>query len=634
MTHQEHQSADSVHVGERAPGQTAVETITALLDRLIRYHLERAAQPAQPRGADQRDQQLVDELLLAHAALRHAGLDPTQRPPQVAVIGPTQVGKSTIVNMLAGAELAAVSPLAGYTIYPQAFALGHLELPQQWLAALLPGWRRAEAAELAARQGRRDVEADELRCFGLSAVAAPLPSGLPDCLVWDTPDFDSLAARAYRQGVLECAAAADVHLLVVSREKYADLSVWQLLEHLAALRRPLVVVFNKLPPEDRPPLLEAVRQRLRQTAGGYAHAPIVCVDYLRRQGGDELDALAEAWELRDAVATRLKVVHDQPRMPAVARMLADNWERWSAAARQEIAAVDQWRTLVAEGLHDLLEDYRTGFLEHPQRYDTFRRATVELLHLLELPGVGKVMSQVRHTLSWPARKLFAARRQWRSQRLAARTELRDLAGEEVVLFELFERLLTRLEHQAARRADQPAAAADVWRVLAGRLQQQAPRLRSSWQSAARQQRRDFEPQINAAANELYETLRRRPRLLNTLRTARFTAEASSIALSVKMGGLSPADLLLAPAVFGLVSMLTEGSLGTYMSHVAAQLKKKQLEHVRKRLIDGVCAGELHQLAAGLERDGLLGISAGELELARQELANLGAEPAGNEPGDA
>ncbi len=38
-------------------------------------------------------------------------------------MGPTQVGKSTVVNLLLGKRVAEVSPLAGYTIHPQGFAI-------------------------------------------------------------------------------------------------------------------------------------------------------------------------------------------------------------------------------------------------------------------------------------------------------------------------------------------------------------------------------------------------------------------------------------------------------------------------------------------------------------------------------
>jgi ribosome biogenesis GTPase A len=55
----------------------------------------------------------ADSLTLAEAALR-LGRAPSAagRPLQVALIGPTQVGKSTVFNLLLGREVSPVSPLA------------------------------------------------------------------------------------------------------------------------------------------------------------------------------------------------------------------------------------------------------------------------------------------------------------------------------------------------------------------------------------------------------------------------------------------------------------------------------------------------------------------------------------------
>ena len=70
---------------------------------------------------------------------------------------------------------------------------------------------------------------------------------------WDTPDFDSLAAAEYRRGVLETAALADLYLLVLSKEKYSDLSVWNMLKLLSPLGRPLIICLNKSTPMRRTP---------------------------------------------------------------------------------------------------------------------------------------------------------------------------------------------------------------------------------------------------------------------------------------------------------------------------------------------------------------------------------------------
>ncbi len=597
------------------------ERVTAALREVLRAMIDGYARQADadagPTVAGRRA-----ELILAEAALRHACVPAAVRPPQLAVLGPTQTGKSTVVNLIVGQSLARVSPLAGFTVSPQGFLLGGVEPSPGWTSALPAEWVRRPIDGLASGAQRRAATPPTSPEYALVAPEAdiPPPAGLPPCVVWDTPDFDSLAAGGYLGGVLEIAALADVHVLVLSKEKYADLTVWELLERLAPLGRPLVVVLNKLPGEGGDAVVAALRGRLEALAGPYAHAPVVRLAYLPGlAAGEDAEILPEVWELRDAVATRLKAAHAVRRAAGVRAVIAARWDRWTEPVEAEAAAIDAWRERVAQALAEAAESYRRDFLDHPQRFDTFRRATVELLRLLELPGIGGPLSQVREVLSWPARKLFAARQAWAARRIRERGVHRGAGSEETVLFELIEHLLTTLQRDAARRAGSASPGSAVWRAIVSRLDQHEGRLRMTFQQAARTQREEFIPQIHATASRLYETLRARPTLLNTLRGVRATADAASVIMAIKLGGLNVNDLVFAPAMLGLMSMLTEGALGSYMTRAAAQLKARQFEHVRTRLIEGVFAGELHALAAGLEGEGLFAITRGQLYAARAAL---------------
>ena len=44
-----------------------------------------------------------------------------EQPLQMTIVGPTQAGKSSLVNVLLNTGVAGVSPLAGYTVHPQGF---------------------------------------------------------------------------------------------------------------------------------------------------------------------------------------------------------------------------------------------------------------------------------------------------------------------------------------------------------------------------------------------------------------------------------------------------------------------------------------------------------------------------------
>jgi hypothetical protein len=601
--------------GDAGEGAATVQSFVCAL--MERYRSLRDAGATSLPDADATDRRL-SELLLAEAALRYrlpAVGDREGRPPQIAVLGPTQTGKSTIVNLIVGVPAAEVSPLAGFTIYPQGFWIGPEQPDDGWTARLFPGWQRCVPQELS-----RDESKLERFALGPLPDRAQPPAGLPACVVWDTPDFDSLAAQTYRRGVLEVAALADVHVFVLSKEKYCDLSVWRMLRLLGPLGRPLIVCVNKLTPDAIEPVINSLKERLADAGGHVAGAPVMVFEYqVAFDATADLGTLPEVWDLRDHIAECLDATSAGRRRAGVQAFVRRHWPEWIAPVEVEHAAARAFDERVVALLAEASESYRRDFLDHPQRFDTFRRATFELLHLLELPGVANVLSQARQVLSWPARRLFAAGRAWSARRRKNAGMPHGAGSEEVVLYQIIERLLTGLERDAARRCDPKMPGHAVWRALAKRLEQHDARLRARFQAAAQQQREEFAPVIQATANQLYETLQNRPAMLNTLRAARATTDVAAIALAIKTGGLGLNDLLFAPAMFALVSMLTEGALGTYMTRIAKDLKKRQLEHVESTLIKGVFAEELDELAVDLKDTDLFGVAPEQLRVATAAL---------------
>ena len=65
-------------------------------------------------------QQTLEQLTLTQAFFTK-GLHKDNLPSQIAIVAPTQAGKSSIVNVLLNSKSAGVSPLAGYTVHPQGF---------------------------------------------------------------------------------------------------------------------------------------------------------------------------------------------------------------------------------------------------------------------------------------------------------------------------------------------------------------------------------------------------------------------------------------------------------------------------------------------------------------------------------
>ena len=599
-------SPDQIQAGHTAPGR---ESLARVIDRLAQGY-RRAAPVLSPDELSRR----LAALQLADAALRELAAlgGPAVRPPQVAVMGPTQVGKSTVVNLLLGRRIAEVSPLAGFTIHPQGFALPPQANDPAWIGPFFPGWERRENAELSR---------DKLDSYTLSRLSDDTVGLPPGTVIWDTPDFDSFKAQNYQRGVLEVAALADVIVLVVSKEKYADLSVWKTLQLLEPLQRTLVVCLNKTGEEARDVLLASLRTRLDGLTSRADAVEVITLPY--RPGIDEhliSDPPREAANLRAALGRALAANERSARATGVRRLLQLHWRDWMEPVQAELEAAGAWEQAVDVAIGQALKNYRDEFLEHPQRFDTFRLAILELLQLLELPGIARALTQVRQVLTWPARRLLDSRRlKTLTGRLRGRAA-HDLPGEELVLRDLLEHLLTALSRDALRRSAPRAPDTAFWQALGLRLAEQHEELAGRFSAAAHRHHLAFQSEIENAAHELYENLQKKPALLNTLRAARLTTDTAAIALALKTGGVGLNDLLFAPAMVSLTSMLTEGALGSYMAHVAGRLKQRQYAAVERDVFNGPVREALQEIAGTLEAPGLFGVPRADCATAEQALA--------------
>ncbi len=520
--------------------------------------------------------QRIEQLLYAEAFVRRGRLidDAPKFPLQIAVIGPTQSGKSSVVNLLLNASVAGVSPLAGYTVHPHGFChqvnYHDCDGLQQYF-----GRFQCLAPQSLSRQ-RYD-------CYSL-CDSAPASVCLPPCVLWDTPDFDSIDAADYREGVIRTVALADLVVLVVSKEKYADQTVWETMQTIEAFGQPTLICLNKISEGSESVLLDSLRRKWLQSR----HDPMPDVVVLPFQ--KQPAALRWPENACDALIRLSRQAARKSHGDYQQRMLSRHWQHWLEPVVAEHHAQRQWQTLVDQSLADALQLYRRDYLDHPHHYHTFQAALLNLLKLLEIPGIAKAISKTRRAMTWPVRRLMAL----------GQNEVRaDPTQETGILNRIGEHAMIQLADKVLEKAETEAGNSVWWRETATALRQNRAELLGGYQRAVADYQTHFGQDVEAAAQRLYRKLQEQPLILNSLRATRATTDAGAMLLAIQTGGIGVHDLLLTPLMLTVTSLLAESAIGGYMHRVEAELKQHQLSTVKHQLFEAVLKQRLYPLPQGV-----------------------------------
>ncbi len=540
-------------------------------------------------------QQRIEQLLHAEAFIRKGELvDNTPGfPLQIAVIGPTQAGKSSVVNLLLNTDAAGVSPLAGYTVHPQGFCHGLTPDDCDGLQHYFGRFQCLEQSEL--RSGRYD-------CYSLSVTAAA-SSLLPAGVCWDTPDFDSIDAADYKEGVIRTIALADVVVLVVSKEKYADQSVWEVMKAIEVFQQPTLICLNKLSEDSAALITESLQQKWLQTRQDTVPT-IVPLLFQKSAGAPSWPPSASRVliDLSKKTTRNKHAIRQQ-------QLLSRYWLQWLEPVLAEHHAQHHWQNLVDQSLAQALKDYQRDYLNHPHHYETFQNALLNLLTLLEIPGIAKILGKTRRAMTWPFRKLFAL-----GGGRAAISPNQELA----VLNQLGEHLLIQLADHLLEKTE-TASDSRWWKETAMALRQRRSELLQHFQQAAADYHQDFQQDVEATAQRLYHKLQEQPLVLNSLRATRVTTDAGALLLTLQAGGIGIHDLVIAPLMLTITSLLTESAIGSYMQHVEADLKQHQLHTVKTALFEACLKQRLYVLPQGVNSPTRFNISEQLLSQAEQAL---------------
>ena len=539
-------------------------------------------------------QQRIDQLILAEAFLRKGQLilNKPRHPLQIAVVGPTQAGKSTLVNVMLNSEAASVSPLAGYTMHPQGFCDGVSLSDCEGLQWYFGRFQQMEQSSLP--KDRHD-------CYSLTPNTINSKI-LPDGVLWDTPDFDSIDSLNYREGVIRTVALADVIILVVSKEKYADQSVWDIMAALEVLQQPTIICLNKLSEGSEALLLGSLKDKWRQLRTDQ-FPEVIPLYYQKEAGKPAWPESPSLFRLVDRVNRKAQPRHEQ-------ELLQKHWQAWLEPVRAEHRLLQDWQAMVEEVLRQGLEDYQRDYLNHPHHYETFQHAMAELLNLLEIPGLAGLLANTRRILTWPIRKMVSIGRK--------RLHIADSSQELTVLNQVAEHVLIQLADKLLSQAEQNRQSR-WWKEFSNLVRTQREAILRDFSNAAQQYHLGFQEEVEKTATRLYRKLQEQPALLNSLRATRVTADAAVIALALHTGGIGMHDLVIAPAMLTVTSLMAESAIGGYMTRVEAELKQRQLEEVKDSLFMSRIKARLMILPSQLSMSTYFNISPEQMEQAESQL---------------
>jgi hypothetical protein len=262
---------------------------------------------------------------------------------------------------------------------------------------------------------------------------------------------------------------------------------------------------------------------------------------------------------------------------AAVRYLKAYHEHLGAAARNDVSALESWRSLVQAGQGEFDNRYLKEFLTS-EKYRRFDEALLRLLELLELPGAGQVVSKVFNAIRYPYQLLRGF-----IGKAFARPDAPSLP-EQQVLDEALAGWLDLLRKEAARRKNTHPLWAHVDEGFAANLAELA---KERFQQGCRGFTLDQADEVDRTARAIYEDLEKNPVLLNSLRGGKLALEVAAITGTVAtvftLGATMWLDLLLVPLAAAVTQQLVEW-MGQAYVHNQRELARQRQQGLMARHI--------------------------------------------------
>lgn len=543
-------------------------------------------------------------------------------PVHISVFGGTNSGKSTLLNILLGKSAAGMNVTARFSQHPEAYRRS--SLGNEWLAdfpSRFSGYERLEGRHPPRQSDQEITEQGYRPAMSVLDPSALQPLAIAEpvadaAVLWDAPDFSTELSRQWMGAVLDSVALAEIVVLAVTDESYADERCAVLYRMVSSAGLALHAVANKIPEGSGRELLDDIKRKLNESWQGKGAAlPERCFHRLALVEGESpeqrlsmLLGTEDAGEFRTSIGREAAGGRELKRRVLLdaAAYLGARRDEVLAPLSLEVETAGSWAAGVARITGtEFVDRYRSEYL-NGERYEEFNAALLRLMELLEVPGIGPILKALSDVARVPLR---LAKGLLKSFFGSGKSDSSQPAEKEA-LGRFFEAWLASLKSESqlcSRRDAHPA-----WREIARRLDSGAyqDELVGRFAGAYQDYRARLDREIGARARKIYARLEENPSLLGVLRGANLLGNVAVTGSAVMSGGLTPSDLVLGPAIAGLWRILITEGLDVYVRGQEEGLKKEQFG-MMKQLIE-----------EQLERPGrelfVPGVSAAELQAARSD----------------
>lgn len=574
--------------GHRA-AQVACDRLAGVLERSLA-----AEARGRPDDSDAVAVPLVRHALAVVRMRLRPALEPhwaERDPVHIAMFGGTNSGKSTVLNLLLGRAAAGMSARARFSQHPEAYrsaGLGDrflLDYPSRFAGydqyhdqhpprqddreLRLEGYRPALALN----------DPDRIEGKALTRMATPT------AVLWDIPDFSTEEAATYLDAVLDTTALADLVVMAVTRENYAD--------HRGALLRslvidsgvPLRVAANKLDTSGGA-LLADIRVKLGDEAvTGGRSVPAERVHplpFVRRD--DETARLAALLITPEATALRAEVAREvatgvklkRDALLGAVHFLERRLDAVLAPLASEVATAARWSQIVDHTTQTRFYGrYRTDYLD-AETYSDFNQTLAKLIDLLEVPGIGTYITALSKGVKSVSR--FVVGRVVSLARSAAGKPAPSAKlPEEEAVIAAFQDWYDALKAEAQLEAGRGSPPHPAWGQIVQTLQD--PGFFGSFVETLAAAYADYRQRLDTLTTEraqaLYKVVAQNPKLLNALRGLKLTLDVGTTGMIVASHGLDWTDAVIGPLVAPAQRLLLEYGLQKYLDAERAKLRQQQ-----------------------------------------------------------